>query len=384
MKYFLRAALLSAAACIAAPASANVFDRASDLLNEGRYEQAYQAYSLLLPLANADAAVQLGFMTIDEQGTDYDPSQALAYFYVANRWNHPEARELISQVEPHLEQEQLRQARELVSRLLERQVITEFRRAHYESADLEPLQPQPLDRAAPQYPSRTFNSYDGGWATARVLVQPDGSVALVDVVQSTSSTFTGQIAEALPSWSYQPISAPATDIVNLTFSVIDESSTAVLLSHVRDNLWSMARFGSIEHQRELGLYLLALHHQRGYRVSYDRDNEYANAPTLDRLLNGENGDEWPLTWSPGFWLNSAAQQGDVSAQRALALTHSQWAEYLILRGDERTQAWRGLTLLTRAKQEREQELGRNMLRALVDSDDDMVQAILAQVQDQLD
>lgn len=379
MKYLLRAALFSMIALVATPAVANIFDRASDLLNSGRYQEAYQAYSLLLPLANSEAALQLGFMTIDELGTEYNPSRALAYFYVANRWNHPEARELINQVEPHLSQDEVRQSRQLVSEILDNQVIHEVLSARYESFDLETLQPRPIDREAPQYPSRTFTQYDGGWASARVLVQPNGEVSTVDVVQSSSSVFTRRVVETVPEWRYETSEHPIIDIVNFAFSVTDDSSTAVLLRHLRNNLWELARFGSVEHQRELGLYLQALHFQRDYRVTYDSDENYADAPSLDRILNGEDGDEWPLTWSDGYWLNIAAQNGDVAAQRALALTHSEWAEYLILRGDEPTQAWRGLTLYTRAKQERERQLGRHMLEALHDSDNEIVQAILQQV-----
>lgn len=379
MKYLLRAVLFNLSMLIAMPVSANLFDDATESLNSGNYEQAYQTFSRLLPLANSEAAVQLGFMTLDELGTEYEPIRALAYFYVANRWNHPEARELIDQVEPHLDPEEVSQARQLVSRILENQIIHETLHTRYESVELEALQPRPVERNAPQYPTRTFNRYDGGWATARVLVQPDGQVSMVDVVQSSSETFTRQVVETLPEWSYESSDKPIIDLVNFTFSLTDDSSVAVLLRHVQNNLWDIARFGSIEHQRELGLYLQALQYQRGYRITFDRDTTFANAPSFDHFLNGEDGDQWPLTWSGGFWLNYAAQQGDIAAQRALALTHSEWAEYLILQGDERTQAWRGLTLYTRAKQESDREHGLSMLVALNNSEDEMVQAILDQI-----
>lgn len=381
MKYLLRAVLFNISMLIAMPVSANLFDEATESLNSGDYEQAYETFTQLLPLANSEAAVQLGFMTLDEMGTEYEPIRALAYFYVANRWNHPEARELIDQVEPHLDAEEISQARQLVSRILENQKIHETLSARYESVTLDTVQPQSVERNPPQYPARTFTRYDGGWATARVLVQADGQVNMVDVVQSSSETFTHQVVESLLEWRYEPSNKPTIDVVNFTFSLTDDSSGAVLLRYLQNNLWDYARFGSIEHQRELGLYLQILQYQREHRVNFDRDMATADAPSLDHYLNGEDGDQWPILWSGDFWLNSAAQQGDIAAQRALALTHSEWAEYLILQGDERTQAWRGLTLYTRAKQESDRELGLSMLTALDESDDEMVQAILDQLPD---
>lgn len=319
---------------------------------EHDYTSAFAQMQQYLPLASADAAYYLGLMSINEQGTDYNPVSSLAYLQAAIAWKHPEAHLIADQIEPHLTTKELvRVAEELEA--LQQQVEVPLNRETFEKLDIE--RPERTRSRAPGYPRTRAMNREETWLTLMQVVSPEGKVITAMPIEKLPRDFMREYHRIESYWRYEPVEKPYPLSVRLSFSIDKASDDEYeLINEVYERSYKLAMAGVPEQQ----MYLTLLASARGGNIDHQG---------LDEILQNSRD-----------WLERAARGGYLSAQRYLAI-HSQsdvWSDYLISQGDLLTMAFYGLSLYTFAAEPELSSYGEELIRKAAAAGNENAKAIL--------
>lgn len=388
MHHLLQFIFISTIMLYGSVASAATLAGAFEDYREGEHTRAYQQFEALLPLANPTAALQMSLMTLDEEGTKYDPAMAYALAQLATAWKHPEGEALRDHIKPHLTDEQRQQAAEYRSATEARQEVSSFNTTTKGITKLREQQLEPLRRAEPRYPSLAAERGQIGWYKVILLVGEDGDVvALNDAGSSVTPDFKNASYRAIRRWQYEPAKTaePVTVMMQYTINEMNVSSesarkkaTASYLESVH-KLWEPAQKGGQSYQYLLGQILVFLENESGAdSIELDESLTVSDPPETTDYDIKDQSVTWSPQWSGAYWLNMAARNGSREAQWALAVQHEEWMRYLINQGNVKAKTWHGATLAARAVNDEDREYGLQLLREARDSGDETAAAVAAQ------
>jgi hypothetical protein len=376
MKPFMQ--FISIAACIlfASTANAASVKSAFELYDEGQYAAAYQEFSELLPLASPVAALQMSFMTLDEQGTDYDPAMAFSLASLAAAWGHPGAQAVAAQIKPHLTSEELQEAAVYQSTIESRQVVFSFER---QSLDITPMRERPLEileRPEVGFPRTIANRYRIGWYRALFLVSKEGEVVVLeDAGAPVTRDFRGPAHHEIKRWRYHPMETAVYTTVLMDYFMKDSGTIPAYLESVH-RAWDPANKNSAEFQLLLGRLLLRLESyaeeeasSEPKKIEFVHTIRASQPPEESDYLSSESVITFPVQWKGAYWLNMAARNGSYDAQFSLAIYHEEWMRYLVSQDDVRAKTWYGAELASLAISEEDREYGLQLLREARDSGD---------------
>lgn len=370
MLRLLQFIFISTAMLYGSVASAATLVGAFEDYREGEHAKAYQQFEALLPLANPTAALQMSFMTLDEEGTDYDAPMAFALASLAAKWGEPQGRSIAEQIEPHLSPAQLEQATAYRSEIESNQRIFNFTQRRVELTPLRESEKEVVKRHAPRFPEGMAARGNSGWVSLLLLISTDGRVvAQADAGEWTSPEVVGSAYRTTRRWLYQPMLEAEPALVRLDYAHEEHEVEDYLL--LIEETWELARKGSPGHQYALGELLTTMEGFRNAETTkYDEKLEASAAPqAADYEQQGEVV-TWPRHWSGAYWLSMAARNGNADAQWSLAVLHEEWMRYLVEQDDVRAKTWYGATLASRAISEEDREYGLQLLRDAQESGDE--------------
>lgn len=336
-------------------------------LEDHEYEASYQQFYELMQLGNGQAAAQLGLMTLNEQGTEYDPVQAWGYFTLASNLGYAEGKDLANQVYTQLSESQQLATSAVLDQLERSILITERSSLHYGSFPQGRANAVAVERRTPRYPRRSSERGTIGFVEMRILIDTDGSVAAVHPHFYTHPDFRREAERAVQRWRYEPMNKPRVNLVRLDFAMgrEEERSIQPYVKVIEESLWQGANAGNPSMQTAQGLFLQRILPLRNQQIDHQQMAEHP--PALEDITNARNSDQVPVNWSSFYWLSLAASAGDRTAQRALAHRHQQWREYLIAAGDKDEMAWQAAEWLTH--DDASQQRGLQLYQHLQGSDD---------------
>lgn len=233
------------------------------------YRQASQQFAALLPLANDQAAFNLGAMAYNGEGQPRDLVKALSYFEFAAQRQHPEAKALADKIRPTLSAGQLAEA-DTALQQLQQQVQVNPAAATVVAA--EPEQDRlPLKRVPPEYPKKAAAQGLFGSVTMRLLINEQGHVDAVDVLNAfPKGVFEKDAVRALKRWTYEPGKGKSISRVMLTFSIGDIDHRKVQRIFTEHKLWEFSALGSPTHQNALAHVLQLARAQSDYTQFVDK------------------------------------------------------------------------------------------------------------------
>ncbi len=385
------------------------------------YALAKQEFAALLPLANEQAAFNLGAMAYNAEGQARDLVKAQAYFDFAAAHQHPTAKTLADKVRPTLSAAQQQQAADLLAQL-EHQIQIKPRQQGDSEAALHHNR-EAIRRIPPEYPKKAAQKGMFGSVTMRLLINEKGDVDAVDVLNSyPQGLFERDAIRALKRWKYAPGERKTIGRVLLTFSLgeIDHKKVQVIFDD--NKLWQFSALGSPQHQNAVANLLQLVRTNSDFSQFVDKSLPPALGPidksfvasakvVTDELLLPANYDlnafvtlndkgvvtavhdgeaerlqkinsallnqqitkadvpagfyrlqaydkkkqrlltaqRIPETYTDEYWLEQAARNGNIDAQRALAALRTEWETYLLEQQDPVVQSWAGTRLVLDGK-----------------------------------
>ncbi len=303
-----------------------------DLLALERFEDAHTVFQQLMPLGSSDAAYMIGLMLIEERGVEYNPVASLGYLFAARAWGNEQAQEIIEQIEPHLSAAEKAEANQLLVEL-NRSVQVSFQA---EDLNLDMPPPEAINRPTPRMTSEVALSGNHGWLEVIIGINPEGRIVAMQPLNAADRNFLREAGRAFQRWRYTESENVSITTVSINYTQMSSDAEADVLSAYNDAL-NQANAGVTEQQVYLGGLTEAL-------VRYE----------------SEQVDALPEAF---YWYERAARNGNIQAQRLLALryVHPAWAEYLITQGDIDVMAWHGMRLLMHAESAEQRERGRELL-----------------------
>lgn len=200
-------------------ASAATLAGAFEEYREGEHARAYQQFEALLPLANPTAALQMSLMTLDEEGTKYDPAMAFALASVAEKWGQPQASSIAGQIEPHLSPAQLEQATIYQKKIESDQRVFHFTQRRVQLTPLREAKKEVVERRKPLFPNEMAKVGDSGWVSLLLLISKEGRVvAQAEAGESTAREVIGSAYRTTRRWRYQPMPEAEVALVRIDYS----------------------------------------------------------------------------------------------------------------------------------------------------------------------
>lgn len=273
MNRFIHPVLLASAICCGA-AQATYVD-AVDAVKAQQYSQAFQEFEKLQRLGNADAAYNLGLLASSGKGVSQNVELAFAYFQFAQQLGHSKASSAVVKMSVALSESQQQNAQLLLAQLhQQQQVVACWSIAHQTSGSASPKQCQTLKsegfggrkvlhRQRAEYPKSAAKIGLEGFVKALVVVNEQGQVDFVDVVNSfPDDVFIEPAITALKQWQFSAEASKSFQIVQLDFNIRNRVKDNYIDSFFRyiskNELWSGALAHSDNHQYTLGRSLTAL------------------------------------------------------------------------------------------------------------------------------
>jgi|GEM_PF-2186842 len=321
-----------------------------------QHEKAYKTFRQFLPFGSQDAAYHLGMLSIEGNGTDYDPIKALGYLYAARDWGSEEATEIIEQIEPHLSDAEREEAERKASDLSDAVIIDHDTRGKHLDADKE--RRKPVERVTPRYPDNLARSGDQGWVYLLLAIDKSGSVVDSISLNNPDKDMERSSQRALRRWEYEKGEAVETATVMLNFEMhANPGGNVGPYNQAYERLLPVAELGRADAQFFMASLLLS------------------SASNFDDFLGADD--------SSAGWLSRSAANGYTPAQRSLALAnmHDGWARYLIAQGDTETMAWYGARLVTDAEDSTVREEGRTLVEQAAEAGYRPARRLLAALDD---
>lgn len=223
------------------------------------FAKAKQQFELLLPLGNEIAAFNLGAMAYQAEGQPQDLVRAIAYFGLAADQGYSQAEVILQQISVQATTEQLSQAAQHLAELKQQRIINPPVTDYVAN---EP-QPDPIKRVHPVYPKEAAFKGVFGYSAMRFLVDKDGSVATIDMLDEYPVRVFSRVSQrALSRWKFQASDQQQLGYVSLDYSISDSAaigpgnSCSKVEPQIEEHqLWQHAVNGSTEHQLVLGTLL---------------------------------------------------------------------------------------------------------------------------------
>lgn len=260
--------------------------------NQQNYLLAEQEFKQLLPLGNANAAYNLAVMALRGEGQQVDYVKGAAYLQFAAELARPDAAELFDTVMAALSSEQKQYVQLAYEELNTALLITH--RFIY-SRDLPERTASVLKvthREKPRYPKEAAEQGYFGYVTLWALVDGNGVVQIVDIVESyPENVFDRSATTALKKWRYEKTGQQHIIKVQLDYmlsTVVNTKDTERNLQ--QGNVWKFAVANSAPYQEMLGTTLHLLDIQsRKYFVTEKASQADNNVPDLSlfRTLDSE-------------------------------------------------------------------------------------------------
>lgn len=251
------------------------------------FTKAAQEFAALLPLANEQAAFNLGAMAANAEGQSRDLVKALAYFEFAASREHPSAKTMADKIRSKLSEAEQQQAGALLAQLQQQVRVKD--KAKPELMALFGSDRKAIKRIAPEYPKDAAARGLFGSVIMRLLVNEQGDVEAVDVLNAfPKDVFDRAAIRALKRWKYEPGNSKFISRVMLTFNIgdIDHRKVEQLVS--QHNMWQYAALGSPAHQNALAHILDLARNQSDYTQFIDDSLPPALGPiTADLVKNGK-------------------------------------------------------------------------------------------------
>ncbi|MGX5914670.1 hypothetical protein ACR0ST_08080 [Aliidiomarina sp. Khilg15.8] len=385
MRHLFQSTLYSLFLLFVPLSNATTLTGAFEQYRDDNFVEAYQQFEGLLPLANATAALQMSLMTLDEEGTEYDPAMAFALATMATAWEHPDGPALVEHIEPHLTAAQRQQAIVYRDDIAARQQVHQFDTQTVRLTPLREKRTKVLEYAEPEYPILAAAKGNVGWFRAIVLVTREGGVAAMDDAgSSVTPEFEPPSYRAIKRWRYEPLELPEPHMVQMDYTINRRNTSEHARRKYRlesyleslDLLWEPAQNGGSAYQYVLGQILTrATTLAQAESINYGKALPGSTAPSKQDFDIADKTVTWPQSWSGTYWLNTAARNGNRDAQWSLAVSQEEWMRYLISQGDVQAKTWHGAKLASRAINEEDRDYGRQLLREARDSGDETAIAV---------
>lgn len=324
-------------------------------LADEQHEDAYKTFRQFLTFGSQDAAYHLGMLSIEGNGTDYDPIKALGYLYAARDWGNEEATEIIGQIEPHLTDEELAEATTRAEALQNEVIIDHDSRGLHRNAEKE--RREIIKREEPRYPANLARDGHQGWVFVLFAVNKKGNVVDSIVLDSPHRDMARATQRAMRRWKYDTGEQLEVSFVRINFGVGDEPDNVEPFNQAYKQLEQVAQLGGADAQ----FFLSNL-------VS-------STANSIDGFVGADD--------SADDWLIRSAANGHMPAQRALAIAnmHDSWARYLIEKGDAETKAWYGVQLVSNSSDQAVIDEGRTLVEQAAEAGYRPAQRLLAAFDD---
>lgn len=321
-----------------------------DLIAVERFEDAYEIFQQLMPLGSSDSAYMIGLMLIEERGTEYNPVKSLGYLLAARAWGNEEAEDIIVQIEPHLSAAELAEANQVLLEL-SRSVQVAFQTRDLQ-LDAEP--PEALDRVQPVLTADIARANNHGWIEVIIAINTEGRVIAMQPLNLANRDFLRAVTRAFRSWRYAEGDSVSVTSVLLDYSIGNAEVSVDVLNAYNEAL-PQAKAGVTEQQVYLGGLTQAL-------VRYESEQ----VRELPEAL---------------YWYERAARNGNLQAQRFLALrhVHPEWAEHLIAQGDADVMAWHGMRLFTQSEAAEQKQRGRELMERAAESGSSIAEDLLKNI-----
>ncbi|MGX5914671.1 hypothetical protein ACR0ST_08085 [Aliidiomarina sp. Khilg15.8] len=376
MKQLIQLAILNVLVLAVPVATAASLHTAFEKYDDGQHELAYEQFNDLLALANPVAALQMSLMTLDEEGTEYDPAKAYSLAAVAADWGYSDAASIAAQIKPHLSAAEVEQVAIYEEDIKSHQQIFNFEEQVVRITPMRKSKVKVLDRPEVRFPRVIAAHYRIGWHRMLLLVAKDGSVAVQDdASRAITRDFRGPAYKETKGWRYHPMEKPDLTMVLMDYSFEGRSNVASYLKFVK-RAWEPAQAESPENQFLLGQMLLQLEAGLDEKtVNFDNSLKASGPPEETDFDIESETVTWPLVWSGIHWLNKAARNGNRDAQWSLAVSQEEWMRYLVSQGDVQAKTWHGAKLASRAINEEDRDYGLQLLREARDSGDETAIAV---------
>lgn len=251
------------------------------------FTKAAQEFTALLPLANEQAAFNLGAMAANAEGQSRDLVKALAYFEFAASREHPSAKQTADNIRSKLSLAEQQQATTLLTQLQQQVRVKD--KVTPELMALFDSEREAVKRIAPEYPKEAAMRGIFGSVTLRMLVNEQGDVEAVDVLNAfPKGVFDREAIRALKRWKYEAGNSKFISRVLLSFNLgdIDHRKVEQLLGEYK--MWQYAALGSPAHQNALAHILDLASNQSCSTQFIDKSLPPAMGPiTADFVKNGK-------------------------------------------------------------------------------------------------
>ncbi|MFU8783701.1 hypothetical protein [Aliidiomarina sp.] len=305
------------------------------LMQDEKHAEAFAVFATLLPLGSGDAAYLMGMMKIQELGVDYDPVGSLALLKTAHEWGARSAADVIAQIEPHVSAEELAQAEQQSAEYLQALQIS-FRNERFVG---EPISREATRRAPPEFPEQHIQEGNHGWMDLILGIDSRGRIMAAQPLNNADRRHVRAFNQVAPRWRFEPNESVTIQTLrfNYTLNPQNEEELIADIQQGFNNSLQLANAGVTEQQMRLG-----------GLTQYWLEHEPAAAERLPTAL---------------YWYERAARNGNVLAQRYLAINEAQveWAEYLIAKGDLDVMVWHGMRLVTETNNAEQQARGKKLI-----------------------
>ena len=305
------------------------------LIQNEQHAKAFDVFATLLPLGSGDAAYLMGMMKIEELGVDYDPVGSLALLKAARAWGARSAADVIAQIEPHLSAEELAQAEQQSAQYLDALQIS-FRNQRFAG---EAISREATRRAEPEFPERHIHEGNHGWMDLILGIDSRGRIMAAQPLNNADRWHVRAFNQVAPRWRFEPSDSVSIQTLRFNYSLTPQNEEELIadIQQGFNNSLQLANAGVTEQQMRLG-------GLTQYWLEYEPE-------AAERLPPAQ------------YWYERAARNGNVLAQRYLAISeaHVEWAEYLIAKGDLDVMVWHGMRLVTETDDAEQQARGKKLI-----------------------
>jgi len=296
-----------------------MLDAVTALANQD-FSTAYNQFRKFLDLGSPDAAYNLGLLAIEGAGTEYDPVRSLGYFKAAEQWGHPHAAEIAAQIEPHLEADEVSEARAFMQQL-HSAVIVPFDVEQWPRREVR--LPESTRRDVPAYPAQAARQGIQSWLDLLQITAPNGRVITSVPLNTVNPGIFRSFKRSEGRWRYASADQIMVRSLRITFQLGDEAQFVADMESEFARVLPLATAGIAQNQ----FFLANL-------AALAQDMNYAS----QQLRNVD----------VQMWLERSARGGHVQAQRYLAMRsgNKEWGEHLIAQDDLITQTYYGFQLYT--------------------------------------
>ena len=260
------------------------FLQALQAYEQENYAAAYTGFAELIVLGNAQAAFNLGVMYYHGRGVETNSVESVAYLHLARALGNDDAAAAQQHISEQLSDSERRLAR-LRYEELQQQVVIRDGAAATQLYDL--VQLQPVQTPMPVFPDEVHRRSRFGYIVVRFLVDKDGSVPVVDVIDSyPSGNYERSTLRTLKRWKFEPTGQQHLLSTQLNFWV-PGSLRAREVEHLltRDNIWDYAALGGSGYQEYVGSILHLIHIASGKQTYVDESlPDEREAPDFTELL----------------------------------------------------------------------------------------------------